>query len=110
MKPIIHMTMERKVTLAPRVRLDAANAPALQSRLETLLGTGVKHFVIDLAETPFLDSAGMVVLLELRHRCQEVGGTVTLVWPQSEPVRRTLQLIGLDRIFEMVDNVQSGQQ
>lgn len=110
MKPTIQVTMERKVTLAPRVRLDAANAPALRSRLETLLETGVKHFVIDLAETPFLDSAGMVVLLELRHRCQEIGGTVTLVWPQSEPVRRTLQMIGLDRIFEMVDDVQSGRQ
>jgi len=44
----------------------------------------------------------MAVLVTLLRRCRQNGGSVKLVMPRSEPVRRTLQLTQFDRIFEFV--------
>jgi anti-anti-sigma factor len=103
MKLVVQEDVKRTVTLAPQERLDAFTAPALRAELERLLNDGVNHFIIDLSATPFMDSAGMAVLVTLLRRCRQNGGSVKLVWPRAEPVRRTLQLTQFDRIFEFVD-------
>jgi anti-anti-sigma factor len=50
-----------------------------------------------------MDSAGMAVLVSLLRRSRQAGGSVKLIWPRSEAVRRTLQLTQFDRIFEFVE-------
>lgn len=102
MKIVVQEQVQRTVTLAPKDRLDAFTAPLLRAEIDRLCQEGVLHFVVDLAETPFMDSAGMAVLVTLLRRCRQNGGSVKLVWPRSEPVRRTLQLTQFDRIFEFV--------
>jgi anti-sigma B factor antagonist len=102
MKIIIQEQVQRTVTLAPQDRLDAFSAPALRAEIEQLIDAGVKDFIIDLSATPFMDSAGMAVLVSLLRRTRTIGGSVKLVWPRSEAVRRTLQLTHFDRVFEFV--------
>lgn len=103
MKIVVQEHLERTVTVAIADRLDAFNAPAVRAQLDELMAGGVKRFVIDLSQTPFMDSAGMAVLVSLLRRCRQAGGDVKLVWPKFEPVRRVLQLTQFDRIFEFVE-------
>lgn len=94
--------IQRTVTLAIKDRLDVVSAPQLKSEVEKLLDQGVVDFVIDLSETPFMDSAGMAVLVTLLRRCRMKNGTVKLVWPRAEPVQRTLILTRFDQVFEVI--------
>jgi len=94
--------IQRTVTITVKERLDVVSAPQLKSEVEKLQEQGVVDFVIDLAETPFMDSAGMAVLVTLLRRCRMKNGTVKLVWPRAEPVQRTLILTRFDQVFEVI--------
>ncbi len=94
--------VKRTVTITVKDRLDVVSAPQLKSEVEKLLDQGVVDFVIDLSETPFMDSAGMAVLVTLLRRCRMKNGTVKLVWPRAEPVQRTLILTRFDQVFEVL--------
>ncbi len=102
MKIVIEEQVQRTVTVTIPDRLDAFSAPVLRAELDQLTDSGVKDFVIDLSATPFMDSAGMAVLVSLLRRTRTAGGSVKLVWPRSEAVRRTLQLTHFDRVFEFI--------
>jgi anti-sigma B factor antagonist len=95
--------VSRTVIVAPQERLDAFSAPQMRERLEALLAEGATQFVIDLSQTPFLDSAGMAVLVSLLKRARQAGGDVQLVKPTSDAVLRILQLTRFDRVFDMLD-------
>ncbi len=97
--------LSRTVVVAPKERLDAFSAPQMRERLEALLAEGVTQFVIDLSQTPFLDSAGMAVLVSLLKRARQAGGDVKLVKPASEAVQRILLLTRFDKVFDMLDSV-----
>lgn len=103
MKIVVQEQIQRTVTVALQDRLDAFSAPALRSQLDELAASGVQNFIIDLSGTPFMDSAGMAVLVSLLRRSRQTGGSVKLVWPRAEAVRRTLQLTQFDRIFEFIE-------
>lgn len=88
-------------------RIDAFTAPALRERLDALLEAGTTRFVIDLSPVPFLDSAGMAVLVRLLKNARQAGGDVALVWPDLEAARRILKLTKFDRVFPMYADAQS---
>jgi len=96
----------RIVTVAPQGRLDTLRALEFRQQVQKILDSGVKHLVLDLSQTPFLDSAGMAVLVSALKQCREQGGDARMVWPQAEPVKRILSLTKFDRIFEMKNSVQ----
>jgi anti-sigma B factor antagonist len=64
-----------------RGELDFATAPALERRLETLVGSGVHHLVVDLADLSFCDLTGVRVLLRLDRQLRARGGCLTLLGP-----------------------------
>lgn len=86
-----------------RDRIDAFSAPELRGRLEQLLSEGITRFVLDLSDVPFLDSAGMAVLVSLLKRTRSAAGDVRLVWPKKEEAQRVLRLTKFDRVFEMME-------
>lgn len=96
----------RIVTIAPQGRLDTLRALEFRKQLQTVLDSGVKNLVLDLSQTPFLDSAGMAVLVSALKQCRERGGDARMVWPQAEPVKRILSLTKFDRVFEMKASVE----
>ncbi len=87
----------RVAIVAPRERIDVVNAPELRQQLVQLFESGATNFVIDLSETPFLDSSGMAVLVSILKRARQAGGDVKLVWPRIEAARRILNLTKFDR-------------
>lgn len=97
----------RIAVVAPRARIDAFNAPALRGRLDELLERGVNRFVLDLSQVPFLDSAGMAVLVSLLKRARSVDGDVLLVWPAEEAARRILRLTKFDKVFTMAETAEA---
>jgi anti-anti-sigma factor len=96
----------RIVTIAPQGRLDTLRALEFRKQVQAVLDGGAKNLVLDLSQTPFLDSAGMAVLVSALKQCREQGGDARMVWPQAEPVKRILSLTKFDRIFEMKNSVQ----
>lgn len=104
---IISEKVIRIVVVAPRNRVDAFSAPRLRERLDALADEGVNRFVIDLAAVPFLDSAGMAVLVSILKRARQAGGDVRLTWPKHDAAGRILRLTRFDRVFEMDESVEA---
>lgn len=96
-----HIT--RTVVIAPSRRIDAFSAPELRATLDQQFQSGARRFVLDLTDVPFLDSAGMAVLVSLLKRAREQGGDVHLVWPNEEAARRIIKLTKFDRVFTMAE-------
>ena len=93
--------------VAPQGRLDVLSAPILREHLDQLLAEGATKFVIDLSAVPFLDSAGMSVLVSLLKRARQGGGNVTLVAPRATVPRQLLDLTRFDQVFPMADSVEA---
>jgi anti-sigma B factor antagonist len=57
---------------------------------------------IDLSKVQYADSTALGLMIALRNRLRERGGTVRLVAP-SERVRKLLSYAGLDQVFEIIE-------
>ena len=102
-------TSEIKI-VAPQGRLDVLSAPVLREHLDHLVAEGATKFVIDLSAVPFLDSAGMSILVSLLKRARQGGGNVKLVAPHAMAPRQLLDLTRFDRVFPMADSVEAALQ
>lgn len=96
----------RIIQVTPKERIDAFTAPQFYAQLESYLESGVNRYIIDLSDTPFLDSAGMAVLVRLLKRTRQMNGDVKLVWPKQEAAQRILRLTKFDRVFDISDSPQ----
>lgn len=97
----VSQTITSVVTLAPKGRLDAFNAPEMRTQIQQQVANGQCCLVIDLSETQFLDSAGMAALVSALKLCRQQNGDVRLVWPELEAVKRILALTKFDRVFDI---------
>ncbi len=107
MEIIITDHVVRIVVVAPQDRVDAFSAGELRERLDQLLAEGTSMLVIDLGNVPFLDSAGLAVLVSALKRARQANGDVKLVWPKEEAARRILRLTRFDRVFSMADTAEA---
>jgi anti-sigma B factor antagonist len=85
-------------------RLDAFSVKALRSKLDELTRQGGIHFVLDLADVSFMDSAGLAAMVSLLRQVQPLGGTVKLVRATEANANRVLTLTKMDRAFPIFDN------
>ena len=82
---------------------EAARRPLVRVLSDLLLaGTALRRLDLDLREVPFMNSAGMAVLVQLMRMADPRGVEVVLVAP-STAVVRPLQLSGLWHRFPMRD-------
>jgi len=86
-------------------RLEAFTVGGLRDQQEQLIGAGEKHFVVDLRQTTFMDSAGMSALVSLLKRARQAGGDVVLVRPSHAEAYRILTLTRFDQVFVMAEDV-----
>jgi anti-sigma B factor antagonist len=87
-------------------RFDAQSAPSVAEWLEHTAATTPGRIVVDLADTPFLDSSALAVLVRAVKRCRMRGGDVRLCGVQP-PVRLMFELTRLDRAFDMFADVEA---
>lgn len=83
--------------------VNASTVANFRRLCDALLARNVIHFVIDLSQTPTMDSAGMAVLVSLYKQCRAVGGSMKIGQTMSPAARRILRLTRFDQIFEIVD-------
>ena len=85
--------------------IDAANAAQVKREALQLLGES-PNIVFDLSGVAFLDSAGVSVLVGLFKHARGRGGRVRFCG-LTPGVRSVLELIQLDRIFEIYDDAET---
>ena len=84
--------------------IDLATAPELRQRLEAVIAAGICNLDLDLSDVTFLDSRGLVALLEVRRDLHERRLRLRVLNP-SQPVLRLFTLRGV--LDLMVDGQRS---
>lgn len=79
--------------------LDVHNADRLRVCCQEAIGTGGCRVVVDLADTTFMDSTALGVLVGLAKRTEATGGWLRLVTGNSAPVQTLLKLTALDAVL-----------
>jgi anti-anti-sigma factor len=104
----VHIVRERTVvrlSISGCDAIDSANAAEVKSEALRLLGDA-PDIVVDLTSIDFLDSAGVGVLVGLFKHARLHGGRARFCG-LTPGVRSVLELIQLDRIFEIYDDVEA---
>jgi anti-sigma B factor antagonist len=91
---------ERHV-LAVRGEIDLFTAPELKQVLAESIEAGRIRIVVDLAETTFLDSTALGVLIGAVKRLRSREGALAIV-NVDENIAKTFEITGLDQIFTIV--------
>ncbi len=91
--------------LALRGELDVATVPRLADPLREAIAAGKTAVVIDLGELTFLDSTGLMVLLNGLRRVVRQGGNLVIVCT-NPTVLRLFDITGTATTFTVVDSKQ----
>jgi anti-anti-sigma factor len=86
--------------------LDACSVSCLRARLIPVAMTG-RDIVIDVAGLDFVDTAGVVALIDLQREALKAGGSLRLT-KLPRLLRRLLQIAGMKDKFTIVDQVLGG--
>lgn len=83
-------------------QLIVGNRQELKQRVLEELEHGARRFVIDFANTGYIDSSGLGVLVSLSKKIREQGGALRLSG-LNEDLRTLFELTKLDTLFEIAD-------
>lgn len=84
-----------------RGEVDITTSDRLMSILDDAVARQPKILVIDFGGVDFFGSSGISGLLRLRKKCD--GTNIRLRVVTAKPVRRVLELVGLDDAFERAE-------
>ncbi|GAA3050898.1 hypothetical protein GCM10010448_37460 [Streptomyces glomeratus] len=79
--------------------LDLHTAHHLADALQPLLDRGPHTVLVDLSGVTFLDSTGLTCLITAYRTARSTGARLSLIAP-SQPVRKMLELTGVDQILD----------
>jgi stage II sporulation protein AA (anti-sigma F factor antagonist) len=80
--------------------LDVASGPALEHAVGRVLDGQGADFRLDLSTLTFIDSTGARSLVRVHRRLESIGRRLVIVSP-SPPVRRVIELLGLDALMDV---------
>lgn len=81
-------------------RIDNDSALVLAQSIKTALTSGRDQILLDMSSVEYMNSAGLRELVKAFKQVQRINGRLILVNP-SEYVRKMLELVGLETIFEI---------
>jgi anti-sigma B factor antagonist len=87
--------------------LDLVTAPALRDELTRHNARGLR-IVLDLSGIEFLDSTGLVLLMESAREPSPDGWSVALQRNVSPAVARLLEITKTEQLFDWVDDPRGG--
>ena len=87
--------------------LDACSAACLRARLTPIARTG-RDIIVDPAGLSFVDTAGLITLIDLQREATTAGGSLRLTKPPGL-LRRLLDLAGIKDMFTFVDRVPNAK-
>ena len=83
-------------------QLIVGNRQELKQQVLDQLESGDRKFVIDFANTGYIDSSGLGVLVSLSKKIREQGGELRLS-SLNEDLRTLFELTKLDTLFKIAD-------
>lgn len=86
--------------------LDLASVESLERELRHAETLDPKTIVLDLRGLDFIDSTGILLLVQASRRAEANGHALGLT-QASDAVQRVLELSGLDRVLPFVDEKES---
>jgi anti-sigma B factor antagonist len=89
-----------RVIVTVEGQLVAGNRQQLREAVLPEIDRGARHFVIDFADTGYIDSAGLGALVSLSKRIREADGTLRLT-NLNEDIRTLFELTKLDTLFTL---------
>ncbi len=75
-------------------------ADELREKLNYLMNSGEKNFVLNFKKCTFIDSTGLGVLVSVYKKCKNVNGSFKL-YSINEEVMKIFSMTRLDKIFEI---------
>lgn len=88
------------VVVSVEGQLIAANRQQLRDAITSEIARGSRRFVIDFADTGYIDSAGLGVLVSLSKRIREADGALRLTNLKGD-LRTLFELTKLDTLFAL---------
>ena len=80
------------LTAKPEGRLDSANSPDFEQRLESEM-KGIAEVIIDLEKVEYVSSGGLRVLLGAQQEMEDRGGTMKLIHVNPQ-IMQILDMVG----------------
>src|SRR3954471_8506007 len=101
---LLERAVQRRIrVVAVSGDLDMAAAPAFERTLfETV--TGDEPTILDLSEVSFMDSTAIGALLAVRRQAELKRGRFAVVCKAGSEIERTLEYMGLDSAFSIVES------
>lgn len=85
-------------------RIDSATAEKFGQDIGAILGSGNPHLLLDLSAVPYINSAGLRVLLATAKSTKKHGGRFVLSG-LSDDVKNVIELAGFHRILAISPTV-----
>ncbi|AYN37897.1 anti-sigma factor antagonist [Streptomyces dangxiongensis] len=85
--------------------MDYLTGPMFRTEFLSLLDSGDRFVVLDVAGVPFCDSAGLNALLAAHRHAKEIGAELVLA-ALPEQLRQLLRITGVDEIIDIYDSAQ----
>jgi anti-anti-sigma factor len=95
-----HETRDGDATLVVIGEIDFANSAAFRDELHTLIEAAHSPALVDLTDLRFLDSSGVVALVDAHGVAEEVGVHIALLKP-TRVVRKMLDITGMSRVIDI---------
>ena len=95
------------VVIRPIGKMDAITAPAMQDAIDEVLKSQPAHLVIDLAEVPYISSAGLRVFIRTAKAVKQFGKLA--VCGIEDNVRQVFDLAGFDKIMSLCADLEAAK-
>lgn len=92
--------LEHRVILRLDGRIDAASAPILERKINSLIDEEHTYLLLDFARVDYLSSAGMRVLLSASKKLAAKRGNL-LLFSLVEEVSEVIKMAGFDKILRI---------
>lgn len=85
--------------------MDYLTGPMFRTEFLSLLDSGDRFVVLDVAGVPFCDSAGLNALLAAHRHAKEIGARLVLA-AVPDQLRQLLRITGVDEILDIYGSAQ----
>lgn len=100
----LDISVARETGGVPVIKLegevDIYTCPQLKDTIIRLIDDNHYHIIIDMEKVPYIDSAGLGVLVGARRRVGEHDGSISIVNPNPS-VYKVLEITRLTKIFDV---------
>lgn len=85
--------------------IDVVNARQIHDRLSAALASAAPLIIADLSATVFCDAVGADWLYRIGYHAAARSGRLRLVIPPGGPMRRMLELLGVDHLLPVYSTI-----